>query len=408
MYFSDFVKNNPIEVFIFKDDTERTLSFVESFQKFSKNLNDIYRFYMDKHFNNIEVKNIIYKAYETGNDQITSIIEDPNFILQNYLKNINPKINILNLNISNPCSIDGNPGNGSFYDLATESEDFNIVSKFQNLEEFVLLYDWPGDYYSEFDFDNSLSNTLNSIKSLKRVIFKENDYLLKALSSIKVENALFINNYTGESEISTRYQNKILETEMLNNIKNVKIKIKNKCQYENKILKYNLHEYEIQNFINCYTDVIPGLKNIEQFFVTINCNKISDNKDDRLEDFTDLIKSLCTKNKNLQKLCFNYINHGLSKIIKVLYEYCNLNNSLKHIELTGKTETNNINTILDYIAKIKIKKVYIIVNLLDDNIKKLIINNENIINRKLVLESLKAQLISYKSEIFEVNLLKIK
>ena len=83
MYFSDFVKNNPIEVFIFKDDTERTLSFVESFQKFSKNLNDIYRFYMDKHFNNIEVKNIIYKAYETGNDQITSIIEDPNFILKN-------------------------------------------------------------------------------------------------------------------------------------------------------------------------------------------------------------------------------------------------------------------------------------------------------------------------------------
>ena len=63
---------------------------------------------------------------------------------------------------------------------------------------------------------------------------------------------------------------------------------------------------------------------------------------------------------------------------------------------------------MDYIAKIKIKKVDIIVNLLDDNIKKLIINNENIINRKLVLESLKAQLISYKSEIFEVNLLKIK
>ena len=58
--------------------------------------------------------------------------------------------------------------------------------KFQNLEEFVLLYGWPGDYYSEFDFDNSLSNTLNSIKSLKRVIFKENDYLLKVLSSIKV------------------------------------------------------------------------------------------------------------------------------------------------------------------------------------------------------------------------------
>ena len=55
MYFSDFVKNNPIEVFIFKDDTERTLSFVESFQKFSKNLIDVCVFYMDKHFN----KNII-------------------------------------------------------------------------------------------------------------------------------------------------------------------------------------------------------------------------------------------------------------------------------------------------------------------------------------------------------------
>ena len=35
---------------------------------------------MDKHFNNIEVKNIIYKAYDTGNDQIASIIEDPNLI----------------------------------------------------------------------------------------------------------------------------------------------------------------------------------------------------------------------------------------------------------------------------------------------------------------------------------------
>ena len=47
--------------------------------------------------------------------------------------NINKKIKLLNLNVANPCSIDDNPGDGSFIDLATGSEDFSIISNFQNL-----------------------------------------------------------------------------------------------------------------------------------------------------------------------------------------------------------------------------------------------------------------------------------
>ena len=42
--------------------------------------------------------------------------------------NINKKIKLLNLNVTNPCSIDGNPGDGSFIDLAIESENFSIIS----------------------------------------------------------------------------------------------------------------------------------------------------------------------------------------------------------------------------------------------------------------------------------------
>ena len=113
--------------------------------------------------------------------------------------NINKKIKLLNLKVTNPCSIDDNPGDGSFIDLATGSEDFSIISNFQNLEKFVLLYDWPADYYFGFDGNKSLIKALNSIKGLKSVIFKENDYLLETLSEIKVENPSFINNSTQDS-----------------------------------------------------------------------------------------------------------------------------------------------------------------------------------------------------------------
>ena len=63
----------------------------------------------------------------------------------------------------------------------------------------VLLLDWPGDYYFGFDKNQSLIKALISIKGLKNVIFKENDYLLETLSEIKVENASFINNSTPDS-----------------------------------------------------------------------------------------------------------------------------------------------------------------------------------------------------------------
>ena len=180
---------------------------------------------MEKYFQNSKSQKIIEEAFQIDNKEILSILENSNLILNNYLMNINKKIKFLNLNVANPCSIDGNPGDGSFIDLAIESENFSIISNFQNLEEFVLLYDWPGDYYFGFDKKNFLIKALISIKGLKNVIFKENDYLLETLSKIKVENASFINNSTRDSEIS-RFHIKIILTDMLNNIKNIEIKIK--------------------------------------------------------------------------------------------------------------------------------------------------------------------------------------
>ena len=225
-YLDEFVKNNPIEIFVFKDNTERTLSFIESFQKFTEHLNNLNKFYMNKYFKNKKSEKIIREAFKNDNDQILSVLEDPNLILENYLKNINDKINILNLNISNPCSINGDPGDGSFISLATSSEAFTIISKFKSLEEFALLYDWPGEYYFGFGGSYSLAESLNSIKTLKKLIFKQNDYLLEALSSIKVENAYYIEKNSSQSEI-TKYYPKIIETEMLGNIKNIEIKINN-------------------------------------------------------------------------------------------------------------------------------------------------------------------------------------
>ena len=61
--------------------------------------------------------------------------------------NINIKIKSLILFISNPCSINGDPGDGSFCCLATPNEEFSLISKFQCLEELSLSYEWPGEYY---------------------------------------------------------------------------------------------------------------------------------------------------------------------------------------------------------------------------------------------------------------------
>ena len=42
--------------------------------------------------------------------------------------NINIKIKSLILNICNPCSINGDIGEGSFIDLATPNEEFSLIS----------------------------------------------------------------------------------------------------------------------------------------------------------------------------------------------------------------------------------------------------------------------------------------
>ena len=384
-YLDEFVKKNPIEIFDFIDNTERTLSFVENFQKFTENLNNLNKFYMTKYFKNRKSKKIIREAFENDNYEILSLLEDPNLILKNYLENINDKINILNLKISNPCSINGDPGNGSFISLATGSERFTIISKFQNLEEFVLLYCWPAEYYYRFDGSDSLANSLNSIKSLKKVIFLKDDYLLKALSSIKVENAYFIGEYYSSSEI-TKYYPRIIETEMLNNIKNIEIKINSLCEYKNKILKYDMSEDDVDNFFNFDCEKMPGLKNIEQLILIIRAFSFPK----KCEYFTNLILNACNQNNHLKKIIFNYIFYDISKILEILYYYCGSNDTLKNIELAGEVELNNINKILDYILKIKEQKIDIVVyisNILENKIKEAILNNQNIINGKLSIEN---------------------
>ena len=49
---------------------------------------------------------------------------------------------------------------------------------------------------------------------------------------------------------------------MLNNIKNIEIKIMDECFYKNKVLKFELYE----DIISIYflVDNMPGLKNIEE------------------------------------------------------------------------------------------------------------------------------------------------
>ena len=399
-YLDEFAKKNSIEIFFFNDDTERTLSFIENFQKFTEHLYHLNKFYMNKYFKNRNSKKIIKEAFKNDNEQILSLLEDPNLILHNYLKKINNNINILNLNISNPCSINGDPGNGSFISLATGNEDFSIFSKFQNLEELVLLYDWPGEYYYGFG-SNSLINSLNSIKTLKNVIFKENDYLLKALSSIKVENAYFINTTSCESEVTTYYPC-IIETEMLNNIKNIEIKIASVCEYKNKILKYDLYDGNVDLYFNCDCEKMTGLKYIDQLIIKIRCYM---QYNQECQNFTNLILNTCKQNNHLKKIIFNYICYDLNGILEILYNYCSSNDTLKNIELTGKVEVNDINRVLDYILKVKEQKVDIVVNILENEIKETILNNQNIIKGKLYIENFYMQ---SGDKNYYLELLKIK
>ena len=188
---SEFSKRNSINILFFKDNTVRTLSFIENYKNFIKNFNKLNEFYFLKNFHNGDTKEILYEAFK-NKEEIINSIEDSNYILKNYLADINKNIKLLNIEISNPCSINGNPGLGSFYTLATMSEDFSLISEFKNLEQFTLEYDWPAEYYFEFDFDHSLSKALNSLKKLKKVTFKYDEYLLKIISLLSVKDAKFI------------------------------------------------------------------------------------------------------------------------------------------------------------------------------------------------------------------------
>ena len=132
--------------------------------------------------------------------------------------------------------------------------------------------------YNNFDENKSLITALNAIKTLKKVIFKEYDFLLKTLSEIKVENAYYINNSTFDSE-TCYYRKKIIDTEMLNNIKNIEIKIMDECFYKNKTIVFASRLVEGKNpmllieaanqirdilFAHNYKVLICGSGNLEQ------------------------------------------------------------------------------------------------------------------------------------------------
>jgi hypothetical protein len=142
---SNFAKRNSIEILFFKDDTHRTDSFIENYKIFIKSFNNLNELYFYKNFSNSNTKDILYEAFE-NKEEIVNYIEDPNLILYNYLTDVNKNIKILNVEISNPCSINGDPCYGSFYNLSTLNEDFSLISNFKNLEEFTLDYDWAALY----------------------------------------------------------------------------------------------------------------------------------------------------------------------------------------------------------------------------------------------------------------------
>lgn len=183
---------------------------------------------------------------------------------------------------------------------------------------------------------------MNSIKTLKNVIFKNYDFLLKALSKIKVENACFISNTFFGSQ--TENLKAIIHTEMLNNIKNIEIKIdkfnSNFVSYKDKILKYVILETEIKDFFYCNCSNMPGLKNLEQLFIKIvyyNKDFYGD-KNDYSKNLSNLILCACKQNNHLKNIYINYISCELNEIMKILNDYCNSNDTLKNIELFGKVE----------------------------------------------------------------------
>ena len=403
----EFAIYNPIEILYFKDDTERTENFIEHFQKFTKKLKDLNKFYMEKYFANSESQSIIEEANKNDNQEILSKLEYPNCLLDDYLMNINKKIKILNLDVSNPlCFDDSKADCGIINDVG---EFFSIISKFQNLEEFVLSYDVPEDCLGDYPGETiklSLLEPLNSIKGLKNVIFKGNEYFLETLSEIKVENASFIDRFTDCSEIS-RY---LISTDMLNNIKNIEI-IGNgygyECSYKNKILKYEIDEDKIKILFDCSCEDTPGFKNIEELFIKINIiNKDYYNikQNNNREEFENIILYCCKQNKHLKKININYLTYDLNVILNTLCNYCNDNDTIKNIELTGRSEKNNINMILDNIIAIKNQKVDIVANILDNDISTIISNNEHIKKGKLSYENIS---VAFPSNAF-VKIIKIK
>jgi hypothetical protein len=191
-YVSKFSKQNPIEILYFKDNTERTDSFIENYKSFVKLFPNLNEFYIYKFFKNDTSREIISKAFE-NKEEIIDSIEDPQYILHNYLDDINTNIKLLHVEVSNPCYVNGWNGGGSFYGLASPNEEFTIISKFKNLEQFVLRYDWLYDSYY-YDFDGStLIDALNSLSNLQKVIFMGDSYLSVIIPKLKIKDVKFIN-----------------------------------------------------------------------------------------------------------------------------------------------------------------------------------------------------------------------
>ena len=404
-----FAKNNPIKDFVFSDNTERTYKFTELFRNFSKYLIYLDKIYFDKYFSNGKSDSFIRNERENDNFDIISKLEDPNKIIRNYFKKFdnNNKITVLNMHLDNPCDITSRPDGGSFYDIATPSEKFNLIGKFNNLEEFVLSYSWSADYYFYFDSGKTLPKALSYLKNLKNVVFETNIYLLSTLSLLNVEKASFISKYEDSSNDANYYNLLMLNTEILNNIKNLEIKEGEEFIYKDKILKFKFNsKYRIEKFIE-QRDNYPGMKNIEQLIIivnNINKDEIKIEKNNRIEN---LIKCVCKQKNNLQKLVINYLCCDISIIIEILCNYCMSYNTLKNIELIGIIEPNDIDKALDNIIKIKNQNVDIIIKILDNDIKEVISNNEKMKN-ELSFEATKMQIPKTYGKDEFVDLIQIK
>ena len=399
-----FAKNNPIKILVFQDNTERTWEFTRQFENFSSYLIYLDKVYFTKYFNNSESKAFITTAHKNNDEDILSEIESPNLIINNYFNEFSDKIKILNMNISNPCDIEEKSTDGSFIDLATRSEGFSSIGRFKNLEEFVLSYSWKGSPYFPFDSEQTLAEALGNLKKLKNIVFKGNIYLLKTLSLLNVENAYFISH----DDIDYFEKNEsyiILNTEMLNNIKNLEINLFNECLYKNKTLKL----LTIDDIIEL-NENYPGMKNIEELNIIITGIDIYDlMKIEKNVKIENLIKCTCKQKNNLRKIVIDYLRCDISKIIEILCDYCMSYNTLKNIELTGIVEPKDINKVLDNIIKIKNQKVDIIIKILDNNIKEIISNNEQMKNA-LSFENvyMEIKISCYTNEKAIVKLIQIK